>query len=191
MSWASSGLSLWVNMALGWWHLWGRTVLLSYWLQFCVGTWAPSVCLFWFSRAPILYRQFGSIFTIIVSWLLRDQVGKYLNSAVQVLGVDWWVGRPGQFHWALLGWRQFASAQMRSWNTLMGGGCLNTESHVSSCLGKVLGQVASGKGDLPPGPRGLTTGDLGCSLLPELDPGKMGVGWGIQGLTSKTHKCKY
>lgn len=70
------------------------------------------------------------------------------------------------------------SAQMRSRNKLKGGGYLNTESHVSSCLGKVLGQVASGKGDLPPGPGRLTTSDFGCGLLLELGPGKK---WGLGG----------
>jgi hypothetical protein len=47
---------------------------------------------------------------------------------------------------------------------------------VNSGLGKVLGRVALGKGDLSPG-----TSDFGCGLLLELDPGKLGVGVGNTG----------
>lgn len=42
------------------------------------------------------------------------------------------------------------TAWMRSWNKLKGGDRSLSTDYVSSLLGKVLGQVAQGQGDLPP-----------------------------------------
>lgn len=103
----------------------------------------------------------GSLFTVVLlSWLASDQAGKHLNSVVQTLSVEWRgeddsiAVTPG----ALLGSRQLGAAWMRPWNKLKGGDkSLNTD-YVSSLLGKVLGQVAQGQGDLPP----VTLDVAGC-----------------------------